>query len=135
MRPISPVIKGYEKFEIRYGAGQEQYVPLPALNCDGGLVLSRWHLTLRERLRMLLHGDVYLYVMTCGEPIQPVLLTVRRPDCEVSGGEPDGEPVAKQCTRAPGHNGSCNGYPCATALRSDFEDFGGPLGFQTEKTH
>ena len=122
MKAISPVIPGYEQHEVRYGEKQEEYLTLPALNCEGGIVLSRWRLSPWERFVVLLFGNVYLYAMPCGGPLQPVLLATKRPDVEEEvGGVTSRIDSAHSQERA--------------ELSSDFEKFGGPLGYQTEKTH
>ena len=48
-------------------------------------ILTRWHMTWRERLMVLWRGDVYLFVMTFGQPLQPLSMQVQRP--EVRGGD------------------------------------------------
>lgn len=73
MTPQSPVIEGHEQDEVVYAKDQPPYRPLPVLPiCDG--VISRWRLSLRERLTVLFRGDVYLQQLNFGQPLQPVLL-------------------------------------------------------------
>lgn len=80
MKPISPVVRGAEAFEIVWAKNQRQYQKLPALSVnDHSQQITRWRMTWRERLKALLYGDVYLWVSTFGEPLQPVLLTLERP--------------------------------------------------------
>ena len=80
MRPSSPVLRGHELPETVYAKDQPEYEPLPVFRDDDGTVLSRWRLTWRERLRVLLTGDVYLFQMTFGQPLQPVMLQVEQPE-------------------------------------------------------
>lgn len=75
MNPISPVIPGFEHSEVTYAKDQPEYKPLPALPTGDGVILTRWRMNRRERLRALLSGDVYLWVWTFGGPLQPVSLT------------------------------------------------------------
>lgn len=82
MKPISPVIPGVE--EIVMGAGQPEYQPLPTcvVKDEQGriVVISRWRLTLRERLRLLWHGDIWLEQMTFGNLLQPQMLLIYPPE-------------------------------------------------------
>ena len=90
MVPVSPVIPGHEGEERVFGADQPEYQPLPALVVGSDSLLTRWHLTWRERLRILWTGDLYLWLMPFGRPLQPVLPTVDRPACSPL---PEGVPV------------------------------------------
>lgn len=58
---------------------QPEYNTLPAYRDADGSVLSRWRLSWRERLRVLIHGDVYVWVQTFNHPLQPILLDTERP--------------------------------------------------------
>jgi hypothetical protein len=82
MKPVSPVIAGFEQHEVIYGAQQAEYMPLPslAIAVDGEQgVVTRWRMTWRERLRVLFGGEIYLYVKTFGGRLQPVQLDVNAP--------------------------------------------------------
>lgn len=79
MRPISPDL-GLP--EIVFAKNQPEYQPLPAIRLDDGAVITRWRLTWWERLKVLVRGDVWLWVMTFHKPLQPVTLEVDRPQCE-----------------------------------------------------
>ena len=80
MRPLSPVIPGTELPEVIYGDAQPEYQPLPVWRDVDGTVLSRWKFTWWERLQVLFYGDLYLWVLTFGQPLQPVMLQVERPE-------------------------------------------------------
>lgn len=77
MRPVSPVVKGVE--EVTFAKHQPEYLPLPAIVCTDGTVISRWRLSLRERLRVLFRGSIYLHQLTFGKKLQPQLLCVEKP--------------------------------------------------------
>jgi len=80
MKPVSPIIPGVSLKETVYAANQPEYNPLPVFKDCEGTVLSRWHLSLRERLRVLFKGDVYLWVSTFNQPLQPLLMQVEPPE-------------------------------------------------------
>ncbi len=58
------------------GEQQEEYQDLPAMrfNDRDGTVLFCWYLSWRERLKVLLTGQVWHYVLTFHKPLQPQLL-------------------------------------------------------------
>jgi hypothetical protein len=63
--------------------GRDPIKPLPAFLYDDpeGTVLSRWKLSLRERIRVLLSGEIYHWQQTFGQPLQPVTITT---NCKVT---------------------------------------------------
>lgn len=79
MKPASPVAYDSETrwgiSEIVYAKDQPQYLPLPALRWPDGLVVSRWHPSWKERLLLILGGDVYLGLLTFNNPLQPIMLS------------------------------------------------------------
>lgn len=79
MKPVSPIISGVELKEIVYAVNQPEYTPLPVFKDNDGTVLSRWHLSFKERLRVLFKGDVYLWVSTFNTPLQPLMMQVEVP--------------------------------------------------------
>lgn len=79
MKPVQPIIPGHNLPVTNYAETQDEYQTLPAYREDDGTVLTRWRLTWRERLRVLLTGDVYLFMLTFNQPLQPVMLQVEAP--------------------------------------------------------
>lgn len=59
---------------VVFAENQPEYQPLPAWT-DGKQVIERWRLTWRERLRALLGRDLFIHVLTFGEPLQPIIVT------------------------------------------------------------
>jgi hypothetical protein len=80
MTPVSPVLKRSDAPEIVFAKDQPQYIPLPAVRSEDGLITTRWKLTWRERLTLFLRGDLYLQVLTFNRPLQPLKLSVTEPD-------------------------------------------------------
>ena len=85
MTPVSPVVPGADLPEIVFAKNQPEYLPLPAHRTDDGRVYTRWRLTWRERLRVLLGGNLWLMVMTFNRPLQPVMIEAQAPDVVLSG--------------------------------------------------
>lgn len=81
MTPASPVVPG-AKFPLEetvYAKNQPPYIPLPVHRLEDGTVLSRWHMTFTERMRAFFTGDVYLWVSTFNQPLQPIKLQINKP--------------------------------------------------------
>ena len=79
MEPARPVVPGVKLPEAVYAEHQPEYKPLPCYRDPTGWILTRWHMSLRERITALFLGDVYLYVHTFNQPLQPLKLQVERP--------------------------------------------------------
>ena len=79
MKPVSPVLRGSEPYEVVYAKDQPQYNPLPTIRSSEGIVLSRWKLTWKERFKVLLRGNVYLFQMTFNRALQPVSIEIEPP--------------------------------------------------------
>ncbi len=81
MQPVSPTIPGHDLPETIIAKDQEEYDDLPAYRYDDkeGTVLVRWRLSWRERLSVLLTGDIYMFMFTFYKPVQPVMLQTERP--------------------------------------------------------
>lgn len=79
MKPVSPVIPGENFTETIIAEHQDEYQNLPAIKVEPGMLITRWELTFRDRLRLLFGGSVYLWIMTFGQPLQPLLMQTERP--------------------------------------------------------
>lgn len=64
---------------IVFGESQPEYKPLPAFRNDEGIVLTCWKCTLRERLKILFTGRMYLQQLTFNNALQPILPVVYNP--------------------------------------------------------
>jgi hypothetical protein len=79
MKPVSPVYLDSEDRwgvkEITFAKDQPEYIPLPALRFQDGLVVTRWSLSWRERIEILLGGSFYLGMLTFNKPLQPIRIS------------------------------------------------------------
>lgn len=77
MEPIN-----FEDANVVYGANQPEYIPLPAEKRLGrsGEVVTCWELNPNEKKIIQETGKIWLSVLTFGQPLQPVLLTIDKPD-------------------------------------------------------
>ena len=82
MLPIRPqlvLLDGWE--EALYAEGQDMYQTLPVVRSqdEERRVISRWTPTYEERQMVMRGEDLFLTILTLGEPLQPVLLAVGAP--------------------------------------------------------
>lgn len=61
---------------------QPEYLPLPAhqFRDAEGRIACCWQLSWRERFRILITGRLWHQVLTFGQPLQPQLLSVEKPE-------------------------------------------------------
>jgi hypothetical protein len=81
MRPIKPVTP-HSDFPEKVWGGRD-YLDLPAVEityADGSKsTVTRWYLTVWERLRLLFTGSIWWEQMNFGEPLQPVKPRIYEP--------------------------------------------------------
>jgi hypothetical protein len=65
-------IHGYHK--IVFAKDQLEYIPLPAIS-DGNKVITKWKLTKEELEEIAITGELYLEILTFGQPLQPIKLS------------------------------------------------------------
>jgi alpha-beta hydrolase superfamily lysophospholipase len=79
MKPISPVLEGYQQHEVVFAKTQSDvYLPLPALILKGEEkpVVSRWQLDDGERARIAAGADILFTQLIFDELYHPVILEV-----------------------------------------------------------
>ena len=83
MKPISPVLPHSEFPEVVLAKNQPEYIALPVAKItysDGTKsMVSHYRLTLRERLRLLFLGSLWVEQLTFGHSLQPQRPTVYEP--------------------------------------------------------
>ena len=78
MKPISPVIEGYQSKEVVFAKEQPEYMPLPALVLEGEdkPIVSRWQLNDEERKQIAAGADILFTQMIFSDLYHPVRLEV-----------------------------------------------------------
>jgi hypothetical protein len=78
MKPISPVVPGYEEHEVVFAKTQKEYLPLPALVLKGREkpVVSRWTFTDEERGRIMGGADILMTQYIFEDLYHPVQMEV-----------------------------------------------------------
>lgn len=77
MQPLN-----FEGANVVFAANQPEYIPLPAEYRGGksGEILTCWELTPQELEKIQETGKIWLGVLTFGQPLQPLLLSVEKPE-------------------------------------------------------
>jgi len=70
MKPIM-----FKESNIVYAEHQPEYIPLPAFRDDKGEVVSCWKLSVRERVKILFTGKIWLDLLTFNQPLQPIIIS------------------------------------------------------------
>jgi hypothetical protein len=81
LTPIDPDIPLLE--DVTYATHQRQYLPLPTRRSDDGDVVTRWCPNFWARLALLFGADIYLTVLTFGSLLQPVRVSLEKPEYSV----------------------------------------------------
>ncbi len=72
-----PVVAEFESLETVYAEDQPEYSPLHVLRGDiQGAVLSRWTFTGEQRRAIADGADIFLDILTFGQPLQPIAIYV-----------------------------------------------------------
>ena len=69
----------FDECNTIYAKDQPEYLPLPSHKTDEGVVTSCWGLSLKERLKVLFTGKIFLQVRTFNKPLQPLKLATDNP--------------------------------------------------------
>jgi hypothetical protein len=76
MVPITPEPRR-KSTAVVFAKDQPQYCQLPA-NVHTPYVETKWKLSWRERLTILVKGTLYLTLKTFGQPLQPIRMSILR---------------------------------------------------------
>lgn len=78
MVPIDAGIRSLDY--VVFAKDQPEYLPLPARVADDGTVVTCWQLSWRERWLALWTGKFFLTVLTFRRPLQPIRVSIERPE-------------------------------------------------------
>lgn len=73
----------FPQVNTTYAKDQPEYFPLPAHRYPGngqGHIVCCWHLSLWERLKLLVTGRVWHHILTFDQPLQPQKLNTTKPE-------------------------------------------------------
>ena len=69
----------FEQCNVVYAENQPEYLPLPSHKSKDGTVTSCWGMSIKERLKVLWTGRIYLQVLTFNHPLQPLRMGISNP--------------------------------------------------------
>ena len=74
--------KQFPEANVTYAKDQPEYQPLPAFKNDSpqGEVISCWQLSFRERMRVLVKGEIWISLMSFNKPLIPSFITTKKED-------------------------------------------------------
>lgn len=75
MNPIK-----FKESNVVFAENQSEYLPLPAFKDVNGIVITCWKLSVKERLKILFGGKIWLSMMTFNKPLTPVHVTTYKSD-------------------------------------------------------
>jgi len=77
MKPVK-----FKESNVVFAKDQPEYMPLPAFKAKTpqGEVVSCWNLSLRERIRVLFNGKIWLSLWSFNKPLTPSLITTKKSD-------------------------------------------------------
>lgn len=78
MKPVE-----FKHQNVVFAEDQPEYGKLPALRIDSptGEVISCWKLSLKERVKIVFTGRIWLSLMSFNKPLTPSFMSVNRKDC------------------------------------------------------
>jgi len=67
----------FKQSNVVYAKDQPEYLPLPAHKTTDGQVTSCWKMGIKDRLRVLLSGRVFVTMLTFNQPLQPLRVSAK----------------------------------------------------------
>lgn len=79
--------KEFPEHNVVFAKDQPEYLPLPAYRSysQEGEVIFCMGLSFRERLRVLLNGEIWVSLMTFNKPLTPSFHSTKKSDVLLSG--------------------------------------------------
>jgi hypothetical protein len=70
----------FKEQNVVFAKDQPEYMPLPAFRNDSpqGEVVSCWKLSLKERLKLLFTGRLWVCLLTFNKPLTPSFFTTKK---------------------------------------------------------
>lgn len=70
----------FKEHNIIFAKDQPEYQPLPALKLDTpeGEVITCWKLSWKERLRVLITGEIWLSLLSFNKPLTPSFMSTKK---------------------------------------------------------
>ena len=69
----------FKECNVTFAEGQPEYLSLPAYRSANGLVTTLWKLSLWERIKVVVTGEMFLQVVSFNKPLLPLKMSVDKP--------------------------------------------------------
>jgi len=69
----------FPQCNVVYAKNQPEYLLLPSHKAKNGTVTSCWEMSIKERLKVLWTGKIYLQILTFNQPLQPQRMDTSNP--------------------------------------------------------
>lgn len=69
----------FKECNVVYAENQKEYLPFPVYKRLDGHLTSCWKLSIRERIKILFTGKMWLDILTFNQPLQPLKMSVDKP--------------------------------------------------------
>jgi hypothetical protein len=79
MTPVKNIIPGFEIPVVEIAKNQDEYITLPSWISPDGMVVNRWRLSWKERLKIFLTGNLWHSTLTFHRQLQPFKMDVSCP--------------------------------------------------------
>jgi len=70
----------FKECNITYAKDQPEYRALPARKNNDGEILTCWSPSIRERIKILFTGKIWVSVLTFNKPLQPIKISTEKED-------------------------------------------------------
>jgi len=70
----------FKEVNVTYAEDQVEYLSLPVYKRDDGEITCCWKLSFWEKVKVLFTGCLWLSILTFNFPLQPIKLSVHKPD-------------------------------------------------------
>ena len=79
--------KKFPEVNITFAKDQPEYQSLPAFRNESpqGEVITCWNLSFKERVRVLVKGEIWLCLLTFNKPLTPTFLTTQKSEVLSNG--------------------------------------------------
>lgn len=77
--PLTDIWPGHEIPITLIAKDQDEYLTLLAFRDDSGTIVTRWHISWKDRFKILFKGNLWLTILTFNQPLQPVKLETNCP--------------------------------------------------------
>jgi len=69
----------FKECNCTYAKDQPEYLQLPAFKAEDGEIVTCWRVSIKECIKILFTGRIWLNILTFNKPLQPLKMTCSKP--------------------------------------------------------